>query len=369
MSGILSLLPQLGNMMGYKVLRERNDGKLGVGKMRLFYLSSGCGFTFNKELADEDQAIILGLRQLSCSLRNFRFSTFLIGRESNRQLLRRIRAFSPDVILAFRGMRISSDKVREIKRKVGVPIGIWVVDDPYRLQTHATLTIPYDFVVTQDAASLPFYQKRGKPCVHVPLAYNEEKYVPAQVPSQYHSDLCFIGSGFPARLHVFDQLAPFLREKKFILIGQWWEKLKHYNALRTHIYNRPIPPTEVMKYYNGAKIVLNIHRTRNDRKENLENLPAVTPNSRTFEIAACRSFQLATWRRGLQNYYRIGEEIISYRGVHDLREKIEYYLPRQKERVLISSAGYMRTQRDHRYKHRLRTLLAFMEQYAEGKKR
>lgn len=320
--------------------------------MRLFFISSGCGFSFSPTLTDEDENIIRALQQLEKERPGFTLQTFLLKRENPSHLLQRIRAFRPDVVLVFKGFRFSHKMVQAI-RASGYRIGVWLVDDPYRLKTHQQLVKPYTFVLTQEASCVNFYRQMGKPSFHLPLAVNPDKYRPlVSVPRQYRSDICFIGSGFPVRLFLIDKLTPFLRNQNFLLIGQWWHRLKNYPQLKHRIINKPVPPAEVMKYYNGAKIVLNIHRTPNDRQENFKNLPARTPNNRTFEIAACRAFQLTSARRELPKYYK-ANEIVSFNGWKELRKKIEYYLNHNEEREALANRAYTRTKSHHTYKARM----------------
>lgn len=324
--------------------------------MRLFFITSGSGFSFSPTLSDEDDNIVRAFHQLERERPGFSFKAFYLRQESIGLLLPRIRAFRPDVVLVFKGVRFPEQLAHAV-RKAGYRIGVWLVDDPYRLQTHVQLVRPYSFVLTQEASCVPFYRSLKKVAFHLPLAVDPKKYYPiSNIPHKYRSDVCFIGSGFPVRITMIDKLAPYLRNKRFILIGQWWERLRSYPYLRHRIINKPIPPSEVVKYYNGAKIVLNIHRTPNDRMENFKYLPATTPNNRTFEIAGCRAFQLTSARKELPRYYK-ENEMISFNGWKDLQNKIDYYLRHEEERESIAKRAYRRTWRDHTYKARLEYLI------------
>ncbi|MBD1371561.1 glycosyltransferase [Hazenella sp. IB182357] len=336
--------------------------------MRLFYISSGGGFSFQNNLSDEDQNILEAFQQMANTKPNFAFDKFLLKREAQSQLFRKIKAFRPDVILSFRGFSLPSPIVYKLRSQFRVPIGIWVVDDPYRLKTHEALVKPYHFVVTQDSNSVSFYRKRGKMSFHMPLASNPQKYKPVRVPPKYKSDICFIGSAFPIRVHYFDALAPLLLQHRTIIIGQWWGRLKHYDKLKHMIYNEPIPPNEVTKYYNGAKIVLNIHRTKNDRDDNPYMIPAHTPNNRTFEISACKSFQLTTWRQDLHRFYQVGQEIAAFQTLKGLKEKIKYYLNNQQEREEMAMHAYRKTLSAHTYLVRLHQLTNCLERFVLAKK-
>lgn len=336
--------------------------------MRLLYITSGCGFSFSPTMSDEDRNVIHAFHKIERKRKGFQLETFSLKKESLDRLRSRIQSFRPDIILVFKGFRFPHSLVQRIRRQ-GYRIGIWLVDDPYRLKTHRTLVAPYSFVLTQEASCVPFYRKIGKPSLHMPLAVDTEKYVPLDaLPKKYYSDICFIGSGFPARIHTFDRLAPYLKKKRFWIIGQWWNRLKSYPVLKHGIINQPIPPSEVIKYYNGAKIVLNIHRTHNDRGENYLNLPAITPNNRTFEIAACGAFQLASARQNMHQYYP-PDELITFNGWKDLQMKLDYYLRYPHERERIAKRALERTRAHHTYTVRLTNLIHKLNQYVKQTKR
>ncbi|MDQ0417057.1 spore maturation protein CgeB [Croceifilum oryzae] len=334
--------------------------------MRIFFISSGCGFEFQNHLSDEDSNILAGLQSIGKKRTNFHFEKFMIRQDKRKELIPKIKEFRPDFILVFRGPFLPAHYVKSL-RKMKIPVGIWVVDDPYRLKTHKELVQPYNLVITQDSNSVPFYQELGKTVIHLPLAVNPDKYRPMNVGEKYQSDICFVGSAFPIRIRYFDQLTPILLKNKTKIIGQWWEKLKNYSKLKKCILNNPIAPEEVIKYYNGAKIVLNVHRTNNDRKDNPKNIAAHTPNNRTYEIAACKAFQLTTWRTDLYQHFA-EEEIASFHTLDELKEKIHYYLSHKEEREEMAAKAYQSVRRMHTYQKRIHDLLEYLEGHVHYKK-
>ncbi|MDR6225277.1 CgeB family protein [Desmospora profundinema] len=329
--------------------------------MRLLYISSG-----KKTLSDLNPNMIHAFKQLEKKSDRFRFASFLLLRQPVKKLIKKIRSFQPDIILVFGH---DNHVVFPHLKNIGVPVGLWVVNDPYNLSNYDWKARLYDFVITQESSCVSYYQKMGKPCIHSPLAADPRKYRPMNVPAKYRSDICFVGNGWPARVDFFNRLTPFLRRKQFILIGERWNRLTQYQKMKSHILKTTIPPSETAKYYNGAKIVLNIHRSYNDGNKNPLNLPAHTPNNRTFDIAACRAFQLLDYRRDLGRFYKIGEEIVCFKGMNDLKKKIDYYLIHEAERKKIASRSYHRTLKEHSYTARLRILLEELETHVVKRNR
>jgi spore maturation protein CgeB len=125
------------------------------------------------------------------------------------------------------------------------------------------------------------------------------------------------------------------------------------------IINQLTPPDEIVKYYNGAKININIHRSSNDTSAvfNSRNIPAETPNNRTFDIAACNSFQLCELRNNLKEFYTIDTEIKTFNNIIDLKEKIEFYLSRETERKIIAKRANIRTLKEHTFLNRVKEII------------
>lgn len=276
-------------------------------------------------------------------------------KQSDQSILTKIKRFNPDIVITFR-ILLSSSLMTALK-KLQIPVGRWVVDDPHRIDKHVIKSKHYDIVITQEANCIPVYQKHNIKAIHGPLATNEREYFPMEVSDRYSSDICFIGTPYKNRLSLIDSIADLLRSKKTVIIGPNWDKLQHYSALKQNIINKTIPPQEVAKYYNGAKIVLNVNRPINDIGFNTNKIKATTPNNRTFDIAACKSFQLTTCLEGLSTFFKPNDEIICFQNAKKVKEQIAFYLNHPIKRKTIATNAYNRTLRDHTYKTRLEAIL------------
>jgi spore maturation protein CgeB len=63
------------------------------------------------------------------------------------------------------------------------------------------------------------------------------------------------------------------------------------------------------------------------------------------------------WRPGLSQLFEDGKELITFRSLADLKQKIDYWLPREEERRAIALAGMRRAHKEHTYALRLGLLL------------
>lgn len=74
--------------------------------------------------------------------------------------------------------------------------------------------------------------------------------------------------------------------------------------------------------------------------------------ARSFEVPGCGGFLLTGQAENLGDYYEIGKEIVCFKDMGDLIEKVRYYLCHEDERAAIAQAGYQRTLHEHTYVHR-----------------
>lgn len=124
--------------------------------------------------------------------------------------------------------------------------------------------------------------------------------------------------------------------------SDWLKVIPHADYLPPVQYN-----TELAKIYNASDINLNISRVQ----------LKTTVNQRVFDVPACKAFLITDYREEIKDYFVIGEEVICYRDVQELKGLIGYYLQHPEERRMIAEAGYQRVLKEHTYVHRMRRLI------------
>ncbi|MBO2943994.1 glycosyltransferase [Paenibacillus sp. F411] len=283
-------------------------------------------------------------------------------------MLEAARKERPDVILVMNGLHVfPKDWTMQLEEvsSLGITTAVWFVDDPYFTEETSVLCRHYDLVFTHELSCAELYRSLGAERVHyMPLAVHPGIFAPIPAGADYQSDICFIGNAFRNRAALFDELAPYLSGKKVRIIGGFWERLTRYKQLSPCIKSGFIPPAETAKYYNGAKIVINLHRPAGigDDNRNSLGLPGRSINPRTFEISACGTLQLTDIREDLYHYYEPGVDIETFRDARELQHKLEHYLSREQERLDIAVRGLRTTWSRHTYKHRLPQLLEILAQ-------
>ncbi|MCS1351120.1 glycosyltransferase [Mechercharimyces sp. CAU 1602] len=305
-----------------------------------------------------DRAIVHGMKELNIGVK-----TMLVNNDFSRTWISTINRWKPDMILVMLGWKLKAKHLRLLD-KVSIPKAIWYTDDPYAIDRAVKTCRHFDAVFTIDSAAIPVYKERGcKHVYHLPLAAPHSFFTPRSVAAKYHSQVLLLGMSFDNRKDEIRRLMPLLRKYKTLLVGPGWDKVVRRRKGSPKVVNEWVSPLEAMRYYNGADIVLNIHRSSDDSflKLNTLKVAAYTPNNRIFEVASCSSFQLTSYRPDLPKLYELPDEMVAYKEWEQLHDLIPYYIEHENERLQIKQKAYQRTLADHLYAHRLRNLLQRMK--------
>lgn len=319
--------------------------------MKIVYVSSGIGVPYPAI----DEAVVRALQGL--------VSDLIVAAPSD-PVAAIAKSSRPDWVLVLNGVVLPLEQIQEIRQQ-GIKTAVWFTDDPYYTDWTAEIAPNYDVVFTLELSCVQFYRSLNcQQVYYMPFAVDPVQYAPKPVEYAYHSDICFFGTAYWNRVAVIDELAPHLADYNFVIGGWWWDRLKNYKKLASGIQlGTWLQPMETSAYYNGAKIVLNIHREAEDDSinHNGRKVPAHSMNPRTFEINGCASLQMIDSRQELAHSYVPDKEIVTFDSVNELLEKIRYYLEHEEERREIAWNGFKRTMRDHTYRKRVFHLLTILK--------
>jgi len=273
----------------------------------------------------------------------------------------------PDFVLVLNGLHVfPDDHLTQVDtiRAAGIRTIIWFADDPYVTADTVLVAPRYDTVLTHEMSTVPLYREIGCADVHyLPLAVHPALFRPIRAGAQYRSDVCFIGQAFWNRVEMFDAIAAQLEGLKVFIAGGLWNRLTQYDRLSRFIRHGWLPVEESVAYYNGARIVVNLHRTTEPGADNKNTYryPGLSINPRTYEIAACGTLQLTDIRDDLTAYYRPGVELDTFRDAAELGAKIKFYLEHEEARRAMAIRGLARTLRDHTYSSRIEQFMQTLQ--------
>ncbi len=260
-----------------------------------------------------------------------------------------------DILICMAQAPISPRVLTEL-RKRGVITVLWFVEDYLRFNYWQQMAQHYDFIFTiQKGECLDKLKKAGAGEVHyLPTACDPNFHTPltltAEEKARWGSPISFVGAGYHNRQQMFASFA----NEPFRIWGSEWPMCKPFDRL-VQDEARRISPEEYIKIFNATEVNLNLHSsTERDGVDPFGDFL----NPRTFELASCEAFQLVDERLLLPEAFEVGKEIVTFRNLSDLREKIDYYLKHPEERTAIARRARARVLRDHTYDQRLQQMLS-----------
>ncbi|KGE18064.1 CgeB family protein [Paenibacillus wynnii] len=270
-------------------------------------------------------------------------------------------SLQPDLILAMAGLKISKP-ILDFLKQTKVKSAIWMTEDPYYMDWTLPLITFFDCIFTIDQAAVEQYKRLGHPYVyHLPLGTDPEMFHSILVSEEFTSDICLVGVPYSNRIELIEFLLK-RTDYHIQIVGRGWGK--HNNEwnknlnLDLDLVNAWVKPETVVNYYNGSKIVLNIHRPSDEKyNKNRLGIIAKSINNRTFDAASCEAFQLIDSKEELVDHFEEGKEIVSFEDKNDLLEKIHYYIAHDEERKQMAIEARKRVLTSHTFQHRIDHLL------------
>jgi len=271
----------------------------------------------------------------------------------NQELVNSVFNFKPDLILILKGETIFPETLAKIKELLDVPIATWWLDDPL-FEWREDLPVVrgniiqalsyFDYFFVFDSYHIPRLKRLGTRNAYWLPTASFDDYHPLTLSddelSYYESDVSFVGTAYRCRGRILIELTNFNLK---LWGGKWINtKLSKITAKEDILH-----PWEAAKVYNATKINLTL----------CHHQSVFGPNLRTFEILASGGFLITENLTDLYKLFKVGEEIVCYENIDDLKDKIEYYLAHPNERNAITEAGYKKVIENHTYFHRMQKIL------------
>lgn len=204
--------------------------------------------------------------------------------------------FSPTMHLFFHPNKSIYEYLKLIGELKGHKL-LWSMEDPYESDITFDLLPYFYYIFTSDENTAEALKKEGtaNEIFYVPHACNPKAHKPEEVEYKYRSDILFVGNAYESRIKWFSDHAKEYKDKLVTIIGVGYRGLDGYQSQR--LIHGHISEEEMVKYINGAKLVLNLHRQNSDLDmANSRKLEPKSFNNRYYEIVACQKPQLVVGR-------------------------------------------------------------------------
>ena len=262
--------------------------------------------------------------------------------------------YKPDLILALAQAPLSAEAIHRLK-ELNIPIAFWFVEDFRTLTYWKEISTSYDhfFTIQKDEFHSELTNLGVKDFYYLPQAAHPNVHRPLDIPldqkKHYQADIAFLGAAYHNRVQSF----PRLLEYDFKIWGTGWN-LESPLGKKIQNNNKRVTTEEIVKIYNTGKINLNLHSSTFHYGINPEG---DFVNPRTFEIAACKGFQILDHRSDLINLFNLDEELIVFHSLDEMKDQINYYLENPNLRQAIANRSYKRVLNEHTIEHRMHEML------------
>lgn len=269
-----------------------------------------------------------------------------------------ISTFQPDAAFTLVGFKLPIRLLNALQRS-RIKTAIWFTEDPYYMDQTSILARYFDYIFTIDSAAMEFYKKNGHKHVYqLSLATEPTIFKPKEIDDAVKSDICMVGFPYPDRITLIQYL---LQNTNYQIqvVGKWKKALAVFQRHpQLKIHEGWVEPSKAADYYNGAGIVLNTHRPYNlKQNQNRFGIVGKNINNRTFDAAACGSFQLIEFKEELSKHFKENREIVSFQDKEELVEKLNYYLVNENERKRIAENARKRAITEHTFEKRLAKMM------------
>ena len=276
-----------------------------------------------------------------------------------RDIIRRIEAFRPDIAFFPLGSSVWESTLTDLRRR-GVRLVQWC-------------GLPAGTMMERDRVNLPFFDLIFQPAnlekglraagaggriEYIPIGVDPEVYRPLQLTAEeqerYGAEVCFIG-GLSSRYHQARRELIEYAIKQGVQIKVWGGYREHFlESPILRCWQGQIWGKEQVKALCAAQIGLNFH---------VDHRPGELDrglNIRAFELAACSVFQLMQRVPGVGEFFEAGRDIVCFDTREEMLERIRYYLTHDGERQAIAAAGRARVVRDHTWASRVERMVRCM---------
>lgn len=255
----------------------------------------------------------------------------------NKNLLQLIKNEKPEYILWHTGRHEILLKTLRLIRENGTKIIAWFSDDQWRFDSYSKKLINHiDFAITTDEQAIEKYKQLGVRVIHCQWAANQRFY--KQIPLRLEYDVTFLGQCYGDRKDYIKAI-----KKAGIALHLFGKVSGHYLKFE-----------ETIKIFNQSKINLNF--SSSSQGSHIKQIKA-----RVFEITISSGFLLTEYAPYLENYFKMGKEIVCFSTSDEAIDKIKYYLTHEEDRLEIARAGYKAALTRHTWDKRIEGIFTEIE--------
>lgn len=226
------------------------------------------------------------------------------------------------------------------------PTAMWYLDSRRTMDRRIlerAKRVRYFFTVSRGDAE--GFRAEGVRAFHLPQGYYIPELPGTLSQEESSSELAFVGNNNGGEYRL--KFLKFLGKRYELTVwGEGWDALRG----SCRVPGRRAIGEDYRMVCRNSKIILGLHSFLWTRGR------TCTVSNRLWNTLACGGFLLYQETRGF-DLLEDGKHFVSFSGIGDAKEKIDYYLSHEEERRRISSEGQREALENHSYTSRVRDML------------
>lgn len=249
-------------------------------------------------------------------------------------VLKAAEVFKPDCILFEIGFKPSYEGLMELKKNGNKIAGWWTMTTNWINIEERERTL-YDAFFFFSEDFVPMAKDMGFNAFYLPHAVNDYVFKLVELTqdeaNSLSCDLVFVGAWQRPRQSVIEAISSL--DINMRIYGPKWTKNSLFNpVILRAIKGLWLYDDQLIKQYRAAKIVLNINSWFTKKTHGI--------NQRIFDVPACGAFLLTDYVKEIEAFFKLGEEIETYKTKEELTDKVNFYLRHDALRGKIAIKGY-----------------------------
>ena len=278
----------------------------------------------------------------------------------NKDTYQKLIAEKPDLIISHNNAKLSTDTLRRIRNELRIPIVCLAADDPtiaYGNYNYLESILGFTHIVAVDSSMIKRIKYFAEtPVYYYPGATNKNIYrvlenIPQNKVEEYQSKISYCSAAYSGNaMGVYrGAILSHLSEMGLKIYGdtKWSRVAEHFPEIKKNLYTKGFVSAEELNIiYNLSDIFVTIG--------NPILLDGIS--QRVFDCAAAKCFQITEWKKDLYSCFS-EDEIVSFKCIPELKEKVKWFLDNPAERKKIAERAYKKVVNNYQFTHLAKKIL------------
>jgi spore maturation protein CgeB len=266
-------------------------------------------------------------------------------RELYREVIARVDALRPDLLITYKGHALGSDIIRQIQERGILTVNVYPDCSPHAHgRRHKDAVGQYDLVISTKLFHRALWKSvygYTNGCNFVPQGYDPALHLVPTLPLHQLYDVVLVATWRPEYGNLMRRLANLLEGHclKVAIGGNGWSQ-RRSEFPADWIFVGELHGHSYIRWLRSGKIC--IAPVTREVSINDVRQPGDEDTTRTYELAAASCFFIHTRTPYVQTLYDEEQEVPMYGTPEELAEKIIHYLNRPDERINMANRAHKR---------------------------